>query len=231
VATRAERHAERVLIWGGGGHGKGVGDLVRAMGAGVAGVADSMPGKLGAVVEPGGGQVVLSEDDLCRVLQTGAILPGEATAIALGIGDNGARLERARCVLSGGSAASLPAWLHPRAMISPSVTTGSGTVVFAGAVINAATRLGIAVIINSGAIVEHDCMVGDGTHVAPGATLTGGVRVGQTCLIGARAVVLPGVSVGDGAVVGAGAVVNRDVPSGACVTGIPARGIMGTRST
>jgi len=228
---RTNGPAERVLIWGGGGHGKVVADLVRAMGHEVAGFADSIPGKLGTVVEPGGGQVVLSEDDLCRALQTGAILPEGATAIALGIGNNIARLERARSVLAGVNEVSLPAWLHPRATVSPSIMTGGGTLVFAGAVLNADTRLGIAVIINSGAIVEHDCIVGDGTHVAPGATLTGGVRVGQTCLIGARAVLLPGVSVGDGAIVGAGAVVNRDVQSAACVAGVPATVIPRTRST
>ncbi|MGH7634255.1 MAG: NeuD/PglB/VioB family sugar acetyltransferase, partial [Gemmatimonadaceae bacterium] len=187
--------------------------------------------KLGHVVEPGGGRVVLAEIDLCHALQSGAILPEGTSAVALGMGDNAARLECARLVLGTEKGVSLPALVHPAASVSPSVTLGGGAVVFAGAVINAAAQIGVAVIVNSGAIVEHDCVIGDGTHLAPGATLSGGVRVGSTCLIGARAVLLPGVSVGDEAVVGAGAVVNRDVPSGTCVAGIPARVIMGTRST
>lgn len=231
MATRAERHAERVLIWGGGGHGKVVADLIRASGWVVAGVADRDAGKMGCVVEPGGGRVVLSEVDLCRALRSGAILLEGVTAIALGIGDNVARLGSARIVLGAAGNVSLPTLTHPTAVVSPSVVPGSGTLVLAGSVINADARIGIAVIVNSGTIVEHDCVVGDGTHVAPGATLAGGVRVGEMCLIGARAVLLPGITVGDGAIVGAGAVVNRDVPPNARVAGVPARRITGTRST
>jgi sugar O-acyltransferase (sialic acid O-acetyltransferase NeuD family) len=231
VVTRTERRPELLLIWGGGGHGKVVADLVRASGRVVAGFADNDPAKMGRVVEPGGGTVVLSEEDLCRALRIGAILPGGATAIALGVGDNAARLKHARNVSGGANGALLPALVHPMAAVSPSVVPGNGTVVFAGAVVNADARIGVAVIVNSGAIVEHDCLVGDGTHVAPGATLAGGVRVGQTCLIGARAVVLPGITVGDGAIVGAGAVVHRDVPANARVAGVPARRLTETGST
>lgn len=43
-------------------------------------------------------------------------------------------------------------------------------------------------------------------------------------MIGANAVVLEGCRVGEGAVVAAGAVVVNDVPAGAVVAGVPAKG-------
>jgi tetrahydrodipicolinate N-acetyltransferase len=49
------------------------------------------------------------------------------------------------------------------------------------------------------------------------------VVIGDRVWVGTRAVVLKGVTIGDGAVVAAGAVVNRDVPAGAVVAGVPAR--------
>lgn len=49
------------------------------------------------------------------------------------------------------------------------------------------------------------------------------VKIGDNVWIGAGAIILPGVTIGDYSVVAAGAVVNRNVPSGVLVAGIPAR--------
>lgn len=49
------------------------------------------------------------------------------------------------------------------------------------------------------------------------------VLIGDRVWIGTRAVILKGVEIGTGAVVAAGAVVNRDVPPGTVVAGMPAR--------
>jgi acetyltransferase-like isoleucine patch superfamily enzyme len=49
------------------------------------------------------------------------------------------------------------------------------------------------------------------------------VVIGDRVWVGTRAVILKGVTIGDGAVVAAGAVVNKDVPAGAIVAGIPAK--------
>ena len=52
---------------------------------------------------------------------------------------------------------------------------------------------------------------------------TGEVHVGERAMIGAGAVVLPGVRIGAGAQVAANSLVDRDVPPGATVAGVPAR--------
>ncbi len=52
---------------------------------------------------------------------------------------------------------------------------------------------------------------------------TGMVEIGREVMLGANSTVLPGIIIGDGAVVGAGSLVNRDIPPGALVAGVPAR--------
>lgn len=52
---------------------------------------------------------------------------------------------------------------------------------------------------------------------------TGPVVIGEGAMIGANCTVLPGVVIGKGATVSAMSLVNRDVPPGAAVGGVPAR--------
>ena len=209
----------RLLVLGGGGHGKVVADVLRAAGHVLVGFADRRPELVGTVVEPGGGVVVATADELLAAIASGGPLPGGADAVALGVGDNALRL---RALDALGSAAAPPI-AHPSAVLSPSAALGVGTMVMPRVVVNAAARVGGGVILNTGAVVEHDCVVGDGAHISPNATLTGAAHVGARSWVGAGAVVLPGVRVGSDARVGAGAVVTRAVPDGATVMGVPAR--------
>jgi maltose O-acetyltransferase len=57
---------------------------------------------------------------------------------------------------------------------------------------------------------------------------TGAVHVGERAMIGAGAVVLPGVRIGAGAQVAANSLVDRDVPAGETVAGVPARAVSRT---
>jgi UDP-perosamine 4-acetyltransferase len=211
----------RFLVWGAGGHGKVVADLVRAAGFTVAGFIDGNTALFGRQVEPGGGCIVMTEEEFARQLLVPAALRGVADAVALAIGANQVRIGRLHQA-AGAGALPLPPLRHPSATVSPSAVLGDATVVFAGAVINADARIGAAVIVNSAAVIEHDCRVGDGAHISPGAVLAGGVNVGARAWVGAGAIVIQGVSIGADAVVGAGAVVIRDVSGGARVAGVPA---------
>lgn len=208
------------LIWGAGGHGKVVADVLRALGHVIRGYVDADSAKVGRTAEPGGASVIVSESDFVAGGEHDRpLMPELVTAVALGIGDNAARLRAARRL----PAELLPALAHPSAVVSPSATLGVGTVVFPKAVVNASARLGCATIVNTSAVVEHDCAIGDGAHIAPGALMLGGSSAGDLAWIGAGSVVLPGIRVGSRAVVGAGAVVTRDVADDVVVVGCPAR--------
>jgi sugar O-acyltransferase (sialic acid O-acetyltransferase NeuD family) len=205
---------ERVVVYGAGGHGKVVADVLLAgRRYQVLGFIDDDASRAGTAILG------------LPVLGTAAWLEREgrlaSIAVALGVGANEARRAVAeRCVEWG---TPLIVAVHPRAVVAPSARLGAGTVVMAGAVINPDARVGRGTIVNTGAVVEHDVVVGDWAHLSPNATTGGTARIGASVHLGLGSVVLPGVSVGEGAVVGAGAVVVRDVPRGVTVVGVPAR--------
>lgn len=214
---------DRFLVWGAGGHGAVVADLVECAGHVVAGFVDAEPVGSGST-----GTIdirVWGELELLEALEREGRLPGGATALALGLGDNANRLGAFRRVDS----AYMPAVIHPRAIVAKSATVAAGSIVLAGAVVNARARIGPATIINSAAVVEHDCTIGEAVHVAPGAILTGGVRVDSGAWIGAGATVLPRIGIGEHAIVGAGAVVTSDIPPGCTAVGVPARVVGGSK--
>ncbi len=202
------------MIYGAGGHGKVVADiLLRAGGCEVLGFVDDGR-EAGTVVL---GLPVLGGREWLRA-QTS---DGAGMAVALGIGDNAAR-ERTFGFCRELGLRLLTA-VHPTAAVAPSARLGEGTVVMANASVNPDARVGAGAIINTGAVVEHDCVVGDFAHLSPNAALGGAARVGRLAHCGLGAVVLPGIGVGDRAVIGAGSVVNRNIDSGVVAHGVPAR--------
>jgi len=196
-----------VYVLGCGGHAKVVVQTLRALGYEIDSVFDDDEQKWGRAV-----MGVPVSGPIDRV----ADQPRLPTIIA--VGDNAVRqLVAERLALD---------WLtivHPRAWVDPSVTLGPGTVVFAGAIVQADTRIGAHVIVNTAASVDHDCVVGDYAHIAPGARLAGGVTIGDRTLLGIACAVLPERRVGSHTIVGSGAVVTHDLPAQVTAVGVPAR--------
>ncbi len=50
-----------------------------------------------------------------------------------------------------------------------------------------------------------------------------GIRIGKNCWIGAKVTILDGVTIGDNCVIAAGAVVNKNMPNGTVIGGLPAK--------
>lgn len=202
-----------LVVIGAGGHAKVVIDLARRAGFDPVAVLDDDSRKLGQLVA---NVPVIGDRSMLSVLRDQGVLHA-----LVGIGANTARLQIADWLNSEGM--NCPVAVHPAATVDDSARFGAGTVVMAGAVINADAHIGCHCIVNTAATIDHDCEIGDGVHFAPGVNLCGNVVVGVGALIGVGASVAPGKTIGDFATVGAGAAVVKDVAPRTTVVGVPAR--------
>jgi sugar O-acyltransferase (sialic acid O-acetyltransferase NeuD family) len=91
--------------------------------------------------------------------------------------------------------------IHPMAMVSPSADIGAGTAIMAGAIIGTESKLGLGVIINSGANVDHHCVIADFGHLGVNACMAGGSSLGEAAWLQA------GGALGYGVVVPAGKII------------------------
>jgi sugar O-acyltransferase (sialic acid O-acetyltransferase NeuD family) len=199
-----------VLIFGGGGHGKAVIDLLRVLpGYNPAGVIDDSlaPGSLVLGVPVLGGSA-----DLARIYAGGI----HAAVNAVGAVANVPFREEifARLAKAG---FSFPTLVHPTAFVEPSAHLADGVQLFPHAYAGSDAEIGFGVILNVGVMVCHDCKIGRACNISPGAMLAGMVTVGARALVGMGATVNIGVQIGEGARVGNGATVKKDVPPGAIV--------------
>ncbi len=202
--------ANSMIIYGGGGHGKALIDLLRALGSNpIAGVIDDRltPGEPILGVPVLGGAVILGE-----LKKRGVQLAVNAVG---GIGNISVRIKVFEQLREAGF--TCPALVHPRAFIEPSARLSEGVQVFPHAYVGSAAQIGYGAIVNTGAIVSHDCQVGDYANLSPGAILAGEVTIGRAVLVGMGVTVNLQVRVGERARIGNGATVKQDVPENGIV--------------
>jgi acetyltransferase EpsM len=199
-----------LIIYGGGGHGKSLIDLVRAQGEyDIVGVVDDGLAAESTVMDlpvlGGGGELAV-------LAKRGVRLAANAVG---GVGDVMSRIDVFRRIKDAGFAC--PTLIHPSAVVEPSAKLASGVQVFPHAYVGSQAEIGFGVIVNTGAVVSHDCHVAAYANIAPGALLAGGVKIGEGVLIGMGVTINLSVCVGAGARVGNSAMVKRDVPQGTIV--------------
>jgi sugar O-acyltransferase (sialic acid O-acetyltransferase NeuD family) len=200
----------KVVVYGAGGHGKVVAEIVVASGRTLDGFIDDNSALSATSVI--GVPVFAAMDWL-------ALHPG--ATVLLGIGDNCARARTASLVKRHGCKLAIA--VHPAATVARCAKLAEGTVVMPAAVLNPDCEIGEGAIINSGAIVEHDVHIDRYAHLSPNCAVAGGARIGAYSHIGIGASVLPLKRVGANCIVGAGAVVIDDIADNQVVFGVPAK--------
>lgn len=194
-----------LIIFGGGGHGKAVIDLVRAMGTyHIVGIVDDG-------LPPG------TEVLGVPVLGSSAVLPewrkrGVQFAVNAigGIGNVAIRLKIFDILADAGF--YCPPIVHPRAVIERSAQLEAGVHVLPLAYVGSAVKVGFGTVLNAGSILSHDCVVGKVVNLSPGATLAGNVTLEDYVQVGMQATVNMGLTVGKGSRLGNGCTVKANVP-------------------
>jgi len=113
--------------------------------------------------------------------------------------------------------------IHKFSNVSKRAIIDEGTVVMAGATINADVKIGKHCIINTNSSIDHDCVLEDFVHISPNVALAGNVHVGEGTHVGVGVNVIPGVKIGKWCTIGAGAVIIRDVQDKQTVIGNPGK--------
>jgi UDP-perosamine 4-acetyltransferase len=207
-------------VVGGGGHAKVVIDLALACHREVSGFT----------APSGGAEALLGVPRLGDDFELERLRARGFDAAVVAVGNNETRLRLTLELEQLGF--DLITLIHPRAWISPFAELGGGTVAMAGAMVNAGTRTGRSVILNTGSTVDHDCDLGDAVHVAPGTHLAGYVTVGERTLLGVASSIGRGrpLSIGRDVVVGTGSTVVTDLLNGTTTYGNPAHARRGRGS-
>ncbi|MBN1538085.1 MAG: NeuD/PglB/VioB family sugar acetyltransferase [Anaerolineales bacterium] len=208
MVVPSDPHA--VIIYGSGGHGKTLVDLIRQTdNYRIAGFIDDNRHKGETVMEIPvlGGVEVLPELASQGIRQ--------AVNAVGGIGNIQSRIQVfERLSLAG---FTFPILVHPTAFVEPSARLSPGVQIFAHAYVGSEAKIGMGVIVNTGAVVSHDCQIADYANISPGAMLAGEVTVGEATLIGMGATINLQVKIGNGVRIGNGATLKSNVPDSGIV--------------
>lgn len=201
---------DKVIIFGAGGHGRVVLDILIESKANVLGFIDDDKAKIGQKIR---GFSVLG--DFSYLEKKNSVI------LALGIGNNVIREKIFKKAKNIGI--SLISAIHPKAVVSKDVKIGEGVVIMPGVVINSGAVLKDGVVVNTGASVDHDCYLGKFSQIWPGAHLAGNVKVGEFSYVGTGASVIQNINIDKNVMIGAGAVIISDIPNNVTVVGTPGK--------
>lgn len=178
---------KKVIVIGASGHGRVIGDIVKASGDVLIGFLDDDS----------------SKDNIIGPIKDAANYSD--VEFVIGIGNAKTRERISKMSLNWYTA------IHPTAVISDSVKIGAGSVVMPNAVINNSASIGSHCIINTASVVEHDNYIGDYVHISVGARLGGSVTIGNRTWIGIGSTVSNNICVCDDCMIGAGSVIVSNI--------------------
>jgi len=145
--------------------------------------------------------------------------PGDALLLAIGIPQ--IRREVAESLLAKG--AEFLTLVHPTAIVAPTASIGSGSILCPYAIVSDASSAGRFVLLNYQSSLGHDAAAGNFAVLSPYAALGGGASIGEDVFMGMHSSVGPGKNVGARSKVSANSCALTDAPADSLVFGSPGR--------
>ena len=143
--------------------------------------------------------------------------------LLIGIGDNYLRSEINKKLRELDLLDRIGILKHSTSFVDRSALIGAGTVIMAGAIVQAGVNIGKHCIVNTKASIDHDSIMEDFSSLAPGTTLGGNVKIGKTSAVCIGATISHNIKVGENVIVGANSYVNKDLPKDTTCYGCPAK--------
>lgn len=113
-------------------------------------------------------------------------------------------------------------YIHPSAVIDPSVSIGEGVVILPGCILDMNVQIGNNIFFNIGCFVAHDSVVKDNVFFGPGVKVAGFVSIGSNCFLGINTCIVNNLQIKNDIYTGAGAVVTKDLIEPGKYVGVPA---------
>lgn len=102
-------------------------------------------------------------------------------------------------------------FIHPTAIISPTATIDSTTVISHNVSVGPKVRIGAFNILNSRCTIGHDSVVGNLNFISPQVAMSGYTEIGDENLIGTNACTVPKIKIGNKNKIAAGMIVYKSV--------------------
>lgn len=119
---------------------------------------------------------------------------------------------------------NIPSFIHPQAIIHPSVKLGKAVYVLPGTNIMPLSEVGDFTMISMGVNIAHHTSVSEACFFSQGTNVGASIDIEELAYVGIGATIMTGVkTVGANSLIGAGAVVIRNVPANSVMAGVPAK--------
>ena len=194
---------DKILLFGGGGHGKSCADVIESSGKfEISGIVDPFIKRLDLPYE------LINQEEPYEFLRK----TFDHAIVTIGQIKNSDKRKKIYFRLKEYKF-NLPVIQSKYAYRSKYSEVNEGTILMHFSLVNSYSTIGKNCIINSKSLIEHDVKVGDHCHIATGAILNGEVQVGDDTFIGSNTVIAPGKCIGNNCLISAGLFINEDIPN------------------